>query len=48
MQDVTPDGTAIIEYNIQKDRIESVLFVEKSLSTKIHFTEKTPDEIGAW
>ena len=48
-EDTNPDGTAIIEYNIQEQSVKSITFVQgKSFSTKTHFTEKTPDEVAAW
>jgi hypothetical protein len=48
-EDLNPAGTAIIDYNIQKEFVESVVFVEdKSLSTKTHFPNKTEAEVGNW
>jgi hypothetical protein len=48
-EDTNPDGTAIIEYNIQKQMYKSVSFVQgKSFSTRTHFTEMTPEEIADW
>ena len=47
--DLNPDGTAIIEYNIQREMVESVVFVAgTSLATKSHFVEKTVDEVAKW
>ncbi|QUW22778.1 hypothetical protein JSQ81_04120 [Sporosarcina sp. Marseille-Q4063] len=48
-EDLNPAGTAIVDYNIQKEIVESVIFVEdKSLSTMIHFPGKTEEEVGYW
>ena len=48
-EDINPEGTAIVEYNIQKEIIESVIFVEgKSLATNTHFPNKTEQEVGNW
>ena len=41
-EDLNPKGTVIVDYNIQQEIVESVIFVEnKSFSTKTHFPEKT-------
>lgn len=48
-EDINPDGTAVIEYNIQHEMVESVVFVSgQSFATKTHFVDKTADEIAAW
>ncbi|MCG7335593.1 hypothetical protein MHZ95_09910 [Sporosarcina sp. ACRSM] len=48
-EDLNPEGTASIDYNIQEKRFESVLFVEgKSFSTRTPFKGKTPEEVAAW
>jgi len=48
-EDVNPDGTVVIDYNLQQDLVETIIFVnEKSYSTKTHFTEKTAEEVAAW
>ena len=48
-EDLNPEGTAVVDYNIQKDIIESVVFVEdKSFSTMTHFPGKTEEEVGYW
>ena len=48
-EDINPDGTVVIDYNIQEEKVENVIFVnDKSYSTKTHFTEKTPEEIADW
>lgn len=48
-EDVNPEGTAIVDYNIQNEIVESVIFVEdKSFSTKTHFPNKTEEEVGNW
>ena len=48
-EDLNPDGTVVIDYNIQEEIVENVIFLnDKSYSTKTHFTEKTAEEIAAW
>ncbi|WP_172371010.1 hypothetical protein [Sporosarcina jiandibaonis] len=48
-EDLNPAGTAIVDYNIQKEFVESVIFVEdKSFATKSHFPNKTEEEVGNW
>ena len=48
-EDLNPEGTAIVDYNIQNGFVESVIFVEdKSFSTKTHFPNKTEQEVGKW
>ncbi|WP_210468471.1 hypothetical protein [Sporosarcina sp. 6E9] len=49
VEDLNPEGTAIVDYNIQKEIVESVIFVEdKSFSTMTHFPGKTEEEVGYW
>ena len=44
-----PEGTAIVEYAIQKQHFSNVSFVQgESFSTKTHFPNKTADEVAAW
>jgi hypothetical protein len=48
-EDLNPAGTAIVDYHIQKEIVESVIFVEeKSFSTMTHFPGKTEEEVGYW
>jgi len=48
-EDINPEGTAIVEYNIQDEIIESVIFVEgKSFATKTHFPNKSEQEVNNW
>ncbi len=48
-EDLNPEGTASIDYNIQEKRFESVVFVQgQSFSTKTQFVEKSPEEVAAW
>lgn len=48
-EDVNPAGTAVVEYNIQSEKVESIVFVERqSFATKTHFTKQTAEEIAAW
>lgn len=48
-EDTNPDGTVSIDYNIQDERFESVVFVQgQSFATKTQFVEKTPEEVAAW
>lgn len=48
-EDLNPDGTAIIDYHIQKEQFVSVTFVQgKSFSTVTQFPNKTVDEVAAW
>lgn len=44
-----PDGTAIVEYAIQKQYFSDVSFVQgESFSTKTHFPGKNVDEVATW
>lgn len=44
-----PDGTACIEYNIQEQRFDSIVFSQgQSFSTIAPFDEKTPEEVASW
>lgn len=44
-----PNGTAIVEYAIQKQHFSDVSFVQgESFSTKTHFPGKTVDEVATW
>lgn len=48
-EDLNPDGTAIIEYHIQKEQFTDVTFVQgKSFSTVTQFPNKTVEEVSAW
>jgi arsenate reductase-like glutaredoxin family protein len=48
-EDLNPEGTASIAYNIQEKRFESVIFVQgQSFSTKKHFVGKSVEEVVAW
>ena len=48
-EDYNPEGTAIVEYAIQKQQFSSVSFVQgESFSTKTHFPSKTADEVATW
>ena len=48
-EDENPEGTAIIEYNIQSGKFERVIFVHgESDSTITLFKEKTPEEVVSW
>ena len=48
-EDYNPEGTAIVEYNIQKQYFSGVSFVQgESFSAKTHFPGKTADEVAAW
>jgi len=48
-EDYNPEGTAIVEYAIQKQCFSRVTFVQgESFSTKTHFLGKTADEVAAW
>ena len=48
-EDYNPEGTAIVEYAIQKQHFSDVSFVQGvSFSTKTHFPGKTADEVAAW
>ncbi len=48
-EDVNPPGTAVVEYNIQRERAETILFVQgQSFSTKTQFNERTAEEVAAW
>lgn len=48
-EDVNPDGTVVIDYNIQEEIVENVIYVNgKSYSTKTHFSERTVEEVAAW
>jgi hypothetical protein len=47
--DINPDGTASIDYNIQQERFQSVIFtMGTSFSTGHPFKEKTIEEAAAW
>lgn len=44
-----PEGTAIVEYAIQKQHFSNVSFVQgESFSTKTHFPDKAAAEVAAW
>ena len=48
-EDLNPDGTAIIEYHIQKEQFVSVTFGQGiSVSTVTQFPNKTVEEVSAW
>lgn len=48
-EDLNPDGTAIIEYHIQKEQFNSVTFVQgMSFSTVTQFPNKSVEEVSAW
>jgi len=48
-EDMNPDGTAVIEYHIQKEQFTSVTFVQgMSFSTLTHFPNKTTEEVTVW
>lgn len=48
-EDYNPEGTAIVEYAIQKQHFSDVSFVQgESFSTKTHFPGKTVDEVATW
>ena len=48
-EDLNPDGTAIIEYHIQKEQFSSVTFVQgMSFSTVMQFPSKSVEEVSAW
>ena len=48
-EDDNPEGTAIVEYVIQKKYFSSVSFVQgKSFSTKTDFPNQTADEVAVW
>ncbi|WP_342505497.1 hypothetical protein [Sporosarcina sp. FSL K6-2383] len=48
-EDMNPEGTACIEYNIQEQRFDSVIFTQRqSFSTIAPFVEKTPGEVAVW
>ena len=48
-EDYNPEGTAIVEYAIQKQCFSSVLFVQgKSFSTKTHFPNQSVEEVTVW
>lgn len=48
-EDMNPEGTASIQYNIQQKRFESVIFtMGTSYSTAHPFREKTIEEAAAW
>jgi len=48
-EDINPDGTASIDYNIQQERFQSVIFtMGTSFSTAHPFKEKTIEEAAAW
>ncbi len=48
-EDYNPEGTAIVEYAIQKQYFSRVSFVQgKTFSTKTHFPNQSADEVTAW
>ncbi|MGN7387935.1 hypothetical protein [Sporosarcina sp. SAFN-015] len=48
-EDINPDGTVSIDYNIQQDRFQSVIFTRgTTFSTVRPFTKKTIEEAAAW
>jgi len=48
-EDYNPEGTAIVEYAIQKQQFSNVSFVQgESFSTKTHFPGKAVDEVAVW
>lgn len=48
-EDLNPDGTAIIDYHIQKEEFMSVTFVQgESFSTVTQFPDKTVEEVSKW
>lgn len=48
-EDVNPEGTVVIDYNIQSKIVENVIYVNgKSYSTKTHFPDRTIEEIALW
>lgn len=48
-EDINPDGTASIDYNIQQERFQSVIFTMGiTFSTARPFTKKTIEEAAAW
>lgn len=48
-EDYNPVGTAIVEYAIQKKQFSNVSFVQgESFSTKIHFPNKSAEEVAKW
>ncbi|WP_339252980.1 hypothetical protein NSQ43_03275 [Sporosarcina sp. FSL W8-0480] len=48
-EDMNPDGTASIDYDIQSERFTSAIFtMGKSFSTAHPFKEKTIEEAAAW
>lgn len=48
-EDLNPEGTASIDYNIQQERFQSVIFtMGTSYSTAHPFKEKTIEEAAAW
>lgn len=48
-EDYNPEGTAIVEYAIQKQQFSGVSFVQgESFSIKTQFPSKTADEVAAW
>lgn len=48
-EDINPDGTASIDYNIQQGRFQSVVFTMGTTYSTAHpFKEKTIEEAAAW
>ncbi|WP_203247246.1 hypothetical protein [Sporosarcina beigongshangi] len=48
-EDMNPEGTACLEYNIQEQCFESVIFTQgQSFSTLALFVRKTAEEVSAW
>ncbi|AOV07168.1 hypothetical protein [Sporosarcina ureilytica] len=48
-EDLYPSGTAIVDYNLTEEAVISVVFVEgQSFSTKVHFNERTAQEVADW
>lgn len=48
-EDMNPEGTACLEYNIQEQCFDSVIFtLGQSFSTLAPFVKKTPEEVAAW
>lgn len=48
-EDMNPEGTACLEYNIQDQCFDRVIFTQgQSFSTIAPFVEKTPEEAATW
>lgn len=48
-EDMNPEGTACLEYNIQEQCFDSIIFTQgQSFSTTAPFVEKTPEEAATW